>query len=188
MLNIFRRTDRNVIEIIVTKIKYNDEAMDKLLEKYLPNRSAIKYCADMFLIRRKCLWMLGFLIQLIINRSDVKIDGFELKKYFYDFKVKKMRRGRELELKFRIKDLDISSIINNYVLPKIQENILTYEVLKIVNEELDEKTKLNIIKRICDKFNEMYIIQPYISKILENNEDFSKLELEFDELKIMIKN
>ena len=65
---------------------------------------------------------------------------------------------------------------------------MTYEVLKIVNEELDEKTKINIIKRICDKFNEMYIIQPYISKILENNEDFSKLELEFDELKIMIKN
>ena len=81
MLNIFRRTDRNVIEIIVTKIKYNDEAMDKLLEKYLPNMPAIKYCADIFLIRRKCLWMLGFLIQLIINRSDVKIDGFELKKY-----------------------------------------------------------------------------------------------------------
>ena len=178
------------IEIIITHISYNSEKMDVLVKKHL---NGIPIIRDI-LVKKQGFWVLNFGNRVMKGIDELKkfltkkrsiIEGIEVYHYLEKLEVKKMDLG--LELKVELKNIDISKIINEQALPKTQDNVFVYELLKLLNEELDENVKKNCIKLIFDILNEKRIIPKYIRKISKEIEDLSGLELEFDEVRVRVK-
>lgn len=178
------------IEIIITHISYNFEKMDVLAKKHL---NGIPIVRDI-LVKKQGLWVLNVGNRVMKGIDDLTnffikkrkaIRSIEVYHYLEKLEVKKMDLG--LELKVELKNIDISKIINEQALPKTQKNVFVYELLKLLNEELDENVKKNCIKLIFDILNEKRIIPKYIRKISKEIEDLSGLELEFDEVRVRVK-
>jgi hypothetical protein len=179
------------IEIIITHISYNSEKMDVLTKKYFNGNQIIRD----ILVKRQRLWILNTAVKTgkmfdvfknFFTKKRIIIGEIEVYNYLEGLEVKKMDLG--LELKVELKNIDISKIINEQALPKTQDNVFVYELLKLLNEELDENVKKNCIKLIFDILNEKRIIPKYIRKISKEIEDLSGLELEFDEARVKVKN
>lgn len=181
----------NNIEIIITHINYNSEKMDVLAKKHV---NSIPIIRDI-LVKKQGFWVLNFGNKMMKGIDDLKnffvkkrklIKSIEVYNYLEKLEVKKMDLG--LELKAELKNMDISKIINEQALPKTQGNVFVYELLKLLNEELDENVKKNCIKLIFDILNEKRIIPKYLRKISKEIEDLSGLKLEFDEVRVKVKN
>ena len=178
------------IEIIITHINYNSEKMDDLVKKHL---NTIPIVRDI-LVKRQRLWILNTAVKTgkmldsfknFFTKKGIIVGKIEVYNYLERLEVKNMDLG--LELKVELKNIDISKIINEQALPKTQKSVFVYELLKLLNEELDENVKKNCIKLIFDILNEKRIIPKYIRKISKEIEDLSGLELEFDEVRVRVK-
>lgn len=179
------------MEIIITHINYNSEKMDDLVKKHL---NGIPIIRDI-LVKKQGFWVLNFGNRVMKGIDDLTnffikkrkaIRSIEVYNYLEKLEVKKM--DLDLELKVELKNMDISKIINEQALPKTQDNVFVYELLKLLNEELDENVKKNCIKLIFDILNEKRIIPKYIDKISSQVEDLSGLNLKVEDIKIKIPN
>lgn len=180
------------VEIIITKVKYNDNKMKELAKKCFSSKGIVNiiamFCADKFLIEKKWLGLIRVLSQLVINIAPIKAGNIEVKNYFKNCEVKYMGINMGLELKLGLKNIDITKLISEQVLPKTQDNVFIYELLKLINEELDENVKANCLELLFKILNEKRIIPKYIKKISREIEDLSGLDIEMDEIKVKINN
>lgn len=174
------------MEIIITGIRYNDEVMRHLVKKYCSGNFIMEYFVSKFFIKKSWLGVAGVLVQLGIKLLNIKAGEVKLQKYLEKCEVKNMGMG--LDLNLGIKNIDISNMINQYVMPKTKDNAFVYELIKLLNEELDENMKTELLKVILNIFNEKRIITKYIRKMSKEIKDLSRLDLEFDEVNIRIKN
>lgn len=180
------------VEIIITKIKYNDNGMKELANKYFSGKGIVNkiamFCTDEFLIKRKLLGLIRVLSQLVIKIAPIKTGDIEVKNYFKNCEINHMGLNMGLELKFELKNIDITKLINEQALPKTHDNVFIYELLKLINEELDENVKTNWLELLFKILNEKRIIPKYIKKISREIEDLSGLDIEMDEIKVKINN
>lgn len=183
-------TEGKRIEVLITHINYDSKQMDILVRKYFSGKPFVR---DMAVNKRK-IWLvnLGFKIMkgmddfknLIINKRWV-FEGIEVYKYLENLEINEM--DLDLELKVEFKNIDLSKIINEQALPKTKDNVFVYELLKLLNDDLDNEMKTNCLKVIMDILNEKRIIPQYIDKISDQIEDLSGLNLKVGEIKVNVK-
>ena len=179
-------TGEKEIEILVTNISYNDAKMEELVKKYYQGNGLIKLLVSKFAIKQQFVGISFVLVQLLIKIFNFKAGDIALKEYLKKCEVKRVNLG--LELKLELKNLDITKLVNEQVLPKTKGNALVYELLKLLNDDLDNNMKIYLLKLIFDILNEKRIIPRYINKISNQIEDLSGLNLKLEEIKVNVKN
>lgn len=180
------------IEILITDISYDFLKIDKFLKKKFDGDS-VKIIRDILVEKRFYIVNFGIKagslfdgVKRIFGKEGINVAGIEIFKYLEKCKISE--KNSDLELKIRLKNINISEIINVYVLPKIKDNAIVYELIKISNDSLDNEIKINLLKLILDTLNEKRVIPQYIDRISDHIEDLSELNIKFDEIKMKVIN
>lgn len=177
------------IEILITHISYDSKKMDDVIKKYFNGNSHLR---DILVKKRLYLANFGMKFGSFFDgftRLFNKKGIHEIFQYLKKCQLKEVKgMNLDLELTMELKNIDISKLINEYVLPKTENNIFVYELLKLLNDDLDNETKTNCIKLILDILNEKRIIPQYIDKISDNIEALSGLNLKVGDIKMKVKN